>query len=95
MDLGDVRVAGLGDAGCVELALFGLDTEMEAMLRRQGVPHPYVVAAFECFVFVADRGHAVKARLTEERKQDLLDQLVLTAGVEVGLKLFAALQFGG
>jgi hypothetical protein len=36
----------------------------------------------------------VKAQLAEKREQDLLDQLALTAGVEVRLKQFAALQFG-
>lgn len=51
----------------VELSLFGLDTEVKTVLGRQRVPHPYVLAVFECLVFVSSGGDAVKSQLSEQR----------------------------
>ncbi len=61
----------------VDLALLGLDPEVEVVLGWQGVAHPDVFAVFQRLVLVAGGGDAVKAQLAKESQEHFLDQLGL------------------
>jgi hypothetical protein len=64
-NLADIRCAALAHAGRIKLVAFGLQTEIQYMLRRQGVAHPNIFAVFECFIFMTGGSNAMKTKLAK------------------------------